>query len=75
MQEIQPYKYLIIAGIILILAGLVWWCLGDKQIPFGKLPGDFRWEQGNTKIYFPFTTMIILSLVLNLIVWVVRKLL
>jgi hypothetical protein len=75
MQEIQPYKYLIVAGALLIIAGIVWWWLGDKHIAIGKLPGDLSWERGNTKVYFPLTTMIILSLVLNLIVWIVRKLL
>jgi hypothetical protein len=70
----QLSKILIIIGIILTLAGLIIWFAGDKLTWIGHLPGDIRIEKENMKFYFPITTMIILSLVLSLVLWIVRKL-
>jgi len=67
-------KILIFAGAILIIAGLVLYFAGEKLSWIGHLPGDIRIEKGNARFYFPITTMILLSAVLSLIVWIVRKL-
>ena len=64
-------KLLIILGILLIIAGLLWPWLG--AIPFGRLPGDILIEKPNLKVYFPITTMVIMSIVISLIVWFFRK--
>jgi H+/Cl- antiporter ClcA len=66
-------KILIIAGIILIIAGLVVYFAGDKLHWIGHLPGDIRVEKENMRFYFPITTMILLSVVLSVILWIVRK--
>ncbi len=71
-QEIG--KWLIMSGIILILAGIVIYFFHQYFTSFGKLPGDIRIEKENIKIYFPITTMLIVSIVLSLILWVFRKL-
>lgn len=65
-------KALIFIGVILILSGLIWHFTGGK-IPFGKLPGDFRYETENTKIYVPITTSIILSILLSMVAYFLRK--
>ncbi len=70
----QLGKTLIIIGIILVVAGVILYFTGDRLNWIGRLPGDIRIEKGNTRIYFPITTMIILSLLLSLILWVIRKL-
>ena len=66
-------KYLMVAGGLLFIAGFVLYFFQDKLQWIGKLPGDFRWETGNTKIYFPFTTMIILSVLLTVLVRIIRR--
>lgn len=66
-------KILVVAGIILIIAGLVVWFAGDRLGWIGHLPGDIRIEKENVKIYFPITTMIIISVILTLIIWIIRK--
>jgi H+/Cl- antiporter ClcA len=66
-------KILITAGIILVIAGVVIYFAGDRLNWFGRLPGDIRIEKGNTRFYFPVTTMIILSLLLSFILWIIRK--
>jgi hypothetical protein len=59
-------KYLIIGGAILMVIGAIVWLWGDKLGWIGKLPGDIRIEKENMKFYFPITTLILLSLALNL---------
>lgn len=39
----------------------------------GRLPGDIRIEREHFRFYFPITTMILLSLLLNLILRVIQR--
>jgi len=64
-------RLLITAGAILIVAGLVWPWL--TKLGLGRLPGDIVIERENYRFYFPFTTMILLSLFLSLLLWLFRK--
>ena len=66
-------KILVLAGIGIAVLGLVIWLLGDKLNWFGNLPGDVRYESKNTRIYFPWVTMLVLSILFSLVMWVVRK--
>ena len=66
-------KYLIIGGLILVLVGTLVYFFWDKLNWLGKLPGDIRYENGNTKIYFPVATMILLSLLLNLVLYLIKR--
>jgi hypothetical protein len=44
------------------------------RVPFlGKLPGDFVFRKGNVSFYFPLATSILLSIVLTLLFWLLRK--
>ena len=64
-------RTLIIVGIIILLAGLLWpWIV---KLPIGKLLGDIIIDKPNFKIYIPITTMIIFSLLVTLIIWLFRK--
>jgi len=67
-------KVLIIIGVILVIAGLIIYFAGDKLNWIGHLPGDIRIEKENFRFYFPITTMILLSALLTLILWIIRKL-
>ena len=67
-------KYLIITGLVLVVLGIVIYFLSDKLHWLGRLPGDIRIEKENFRFHFPITTMIILSVLLNLIIVLVRKL-
>jgi H+/Cl- antiporter ClcA len=71
----QTGKYLIVAGIVLVVIGLLLYFLGDKLSWLGRLPGDIRIEKENYRFYFPLTTMILLSAVLSLVIYLLRKLL
>ncbi len=41
---------------------------------FRGLPGDIRYETDNVRIYFPVVTMLALSLVLSLVLWIIQRL-
>lgn len=66
-------KYLIIIGLLVVLVGVVVYFLSDKLHWLGRLPGDIRIEKENFRFYFPITTMLLLSGVLNLLIWLFRK--
>ncbi|MCC7401934.1 MAG: DUF2905 domain-containing protein [Chitinophagaceae bacterium] len=66
-------KYLMLAGGILLLAGIIVYFFHDKLQWIGRLPGDIRIERENFRFYFPVTTMILLSLLITAIITVIRK--
>ena len=67
-------KWLIVIGLLLIIAGIIIYFFHDKLGWIGRLPGDIRIERENFRFYFPVTTMILLSLVVSFIIWLLRKL-
>lgn len=66
-------KVLIIAGAVLIAAGLIWQ-FGGKYIPLGRLPGDIRIESDNVRFYFPIVTCLLISVIGSLILYLIRLL-
>lgn len=66
MQQI-----LITLGIVLLILGLLWPWL--SQLPFGRLPGDIHIERENFSFHFPLMTGLVISVVLTLILWWLRK--
>jgi hypothetical protein len=64
-------KALIIIGVVLVVIGLIWPWIG--KVPLGRLPGDIIIDKPNLKIYIPISTMVLISLVISLILWLLRK--
>lgn len=62
---------LVVAGVVLVLVGLLVWSGGLGW--FGRLPGDIRIERDSVRIYFPIVSMIVVSVVLSLVLYVVRR--
>ncbi|MEB2308298.1 MAG: DUF2905 domain-containing protein [Candidatus Brocadiaceae bacterium] len=73
MGELSAFgKILIGLGILMIIVGGLF-VLGGK-IPFlGRLPGDVAIQRKNFSFYFPITTCIIISIILSLIMWLLRR--
>ena len=64
-------RLLIVAGAILLATGLLWpWI---SRLGLGRLPGDIRIERDGFTFYFPLTTGIVISLVITLILWILRR--
>ncbi len=70
----QTGKMLIALGGFLLLSGVVLYFFHDKMQWLGKLPGDIRIEKENFSFYFPFTTGILLSRLVQLVLWLWRRL-
>ena len=64
-------KTLIVLGIVIVLAGLLWPWL--SKLPFGRLPGDIIIDKPGFKLFFPITSMLLVSGLISLIVWLFRK--
>ncbi|MCC6473154.1 MAG: DUF2905 domain-containing protein [Burkholderiales bacterium] len=64
-------RILIALGALLLLAGLLWPWLA--KVPVGRLPGDIRIETEGGGFYFPITTCILISIVLSLVVWFLKR--
>lgn len=66
MELSQIGRLIIYAGIALVVVGLLVVLLG--RLPYiGRLPGDILVRRGNTTIYVPLVTMLIVSLILTVI--------
>jgi hypothetical protein len=64
-------KTLILVGLLLVAAGIVFALLGHF-ISFGQLPGDIVYEKGNFHFYLPVVSCLILSGVLSVVLLVIR---
>ena len=66
-------RWLIIAGPIILVLGLILqftpWLLNW----FGKLPGDIRIESGRSRIFIPITSMIIVSIIVTILINIFRR--
>lgn len=66
-------KWIIVAGIAIVVIGVLIYFFHDKLHWIGRLPGDIRIEGENTRFYFPITTMIIVSVVLTILVNLIKR--
>ena len=64
-------RVLIILGVLLVLAGILWPWL--TRLGLGRLPGDIVVERGNFSYYFPIVTCLIVSVVISLILWLINR--
>jgi hypothetical protein len=55
---------LVVVGLLVSLGGFGW---------FGRLPGDIRIERDTVRIYIPFASMILISIVLNIVFYLIRR--
>jgi hypothetical protein len=62
---------LTIVGVILVAVGLAWPWL--SRLPFGRLPGDIMIDRPDLKVFVPITTMIVISIVVSLLLWLFRR--
>jgi len=66
-------RVLIVTGIALVVLGLLVTFAGRLPLRLGRLPGDIAIHGKNSSFYFPLTTCILLSLVLSLVLWILRR--
>jgi uncharacterized membrane protein len=66
-------RVLIMAGLALLILGVIVLAINKLDLPLGRLPGDVMWRGKNTTVYFPWVTCLIISVVLTLILWIVNR--
>ena len=64
-------RVLLTAGVVLVVLGLLWPLLG--KLGLGRLPGDIVIEREGVRLYLPVTTCVLVSLVLSLLLWLLRR--
>lgn len=62
---------LVVVGLCLVVAGLLVW--SGALSWFGRLPGDIRWEGERGRVYVPITSMILVSVVLSVLLWLFQR--
>ena len=65
-------KLIFFMGVAIAVVGLLMW-MGVGRGWLGKLPGDINYSRDNFSFHFPLVTCLIISLVLTLIMWLMRK--
>ncbi len=70
MQDLG--NYLVILGLLIAVAG-AWLCSGRGFGWLGRLPGDISYQNGDFRAYFPVTTCILVSVLLSLLAWFLRR--
>lgn len=63
--------WLVGIGLVVAVIGLLAWAGGLSW--FGQLPGDIRIRTDNARIFIPITSMIVLSVVLSLVLFLLRR--
>ena len=64
-------RTLIIIGLVLVALGVLWPLL--QQLHLFRLPGDIHIERDNFSFHFPVTSMILISVVISLILWLINR--
>ena len=64
-------RWLVIFGILCVVLGLAWpWI---EKLGLGRLPGDVHIERDGFHFYFPIVTCLIISAVVSLLLWLLRR--
>lgn len=66
-------KILFLVGILCIAAGAAWQMGWIQNLKIGRLPGDILIERENMKFYFPITTGLLISAVVSLVLWILKR--
>ena len=64
-------RTLITIGLAVLITGLLWPWL--SKFGLGRLPGDIRIQTGSGVFYFPLATCLLVSVVLSIVVWLLRR--
>jgi hypothetical protein len=68
MEELTTVgRWIIFAGIALLLMGSMIWMAGKMELPLGRLPGDFRIQRNGFTCIAPIATSLVLSVLLTLL--------
>jgi hypothetical protein len=64
-------RIIVLAGLAIVFVGLLVWSGALRW--FGRLPGDIRIERDSVHVYIPLVSMLLVSVVLSLIMYLVSR--
>ena len=64
-------KWLIIVGLILVAAGLLWPVM--SKLGLGRLPGDIVVRRDGFSLYFPLMTCLVISVGVSIVICIFRR--
>ncbi|MGI9040205.1 MAG: DUF2905 domain-containing protein [Gemmatimonadales bacterium] len=67
----SPGPLLVGLGVTLILIGLLLW--SGSLSWFGRLPGDIRIERDSFQIFVPLVSMIVVSVIISLVLYLMKR--
>jgi hypothetical protein len=62
---------LVAVGLLVVLVGVLAW--NGWLSWFGNLPGDVRIDRGNVRVYVPWVSMIVVSVVVSIVIALFRR--
>ena len=72
MSDREIGVLIVVAGAVAVVIGLLF--IAGALSWVGRLPGDIRYSSGNVRVFAPLTTMVIVSVVASLLLWLIRRL-
>lgn len=66
-------RALLIMGVVLIVISGVVYLAAKANLPLGRLPGDFRFQNENVTCIFPLATMILVSVILTILLNIIVR--
>ena len=71
MTGSSPGPLIVGIGFVVVLIGLGVW--SGALSWFGRLPGDIRIERESTRVYVPIASMLVISVVLSLLMYLINR--
>ena len=71
MDAAQVGRWLIVAAVVLAVAGGV--LLVGGRLGLGKLPGDLSFGRGNSRVYVPLATSLVVSIVATIVLNLIAR--
>jgi hypothetical protein len=69
-------RVFITLGLILVVLGVLWMIFPKALSWFGRLPGDINIQNGNTRVFIPIISTLLVSvaltMIINLVAWLTR---
>ena len=74
MDGAQIGRWLMLAGVALVVVGAAVWGLARLNLPLRRLPGDLTFGGGSLRVSIPLATSIVISIVLTIVLNLVARL-
>ncbi len=71
MAPVQIGRIIVLVGLLVTMVGLLVWSGALNW--FGRLPGDIRIQKPGYRVYVPWVSLVIVSTLFNLVIWLGRR--